>query len=290
VNLDNLDISGPGWPWLDQICEVLNRELVKISLTQVKVAAIRWTAKGNLVITGAPPASPAMLQLSALHIGAILTKALHLPHNHQVKQPRANVKWSRITINSIPTGKSESQGPYTPEECHAALAELNPTYTTLAVTQWPSWVHPPTSYTSGTISSLSVAFEDHDRSKLRTLLVERYLYIYGNRASVKKWKQCPRNCKDTAETHTAQHSKSNEVQLDNNEEDVVLQLTQQPKPATPPPAPHKTRQADMQEPTFKYNPTWVLEPDSPFRLSDMQDLQTPPHHTRPTRTSKKGGH
>jgi len=35
---------------------------------------------------------------------------------------------------------------------------------------------------SGAISSLSVAFEDPDGSKLKTLLAERYLYLFGNRA------------------------------------------------------------------------------------------------------------
>jgi len=101
---------------------------------------------------------------------------------------RTNTKWSKLLINGVPTGKLDSRAPYTPKECHTALAAHNPTYANLSITHKPSWVWSPTSYTSGDISSLSVAFKDPDGSKIKSLLVERHLYLFGNRATIKKWK------------------------------------------------------------------------------------------------------
>ena len=102
-------------------------------------------------------------------------------------------------------GTFKNSPAFPPKHLHMALAAINPSYALLTVTQKPSWVHPPSSYTPGAIFSLSVAFEDPDGSKLKVLLVERYLYIYGNRASVKKWKQHPNNNKDKSKPHSAKH-------------------------------------------------------------------------------------
>ncbi len=55
--------------------------------------------------------------------------------------------------------------------------------------QKPSWVHPPSSYKSNSSSSLVVAFEDPDGESSKALLVVRFLYALGTRATVKKWKQ-----------------------------------------------------------------------------------------------------
>jgi hypothetical protein len=67
-------------------------------------------------------------------------------------------------------------GAYTPEELHSFLTNANPAYTSLSVTQLPSWVCPPTSYSTGSISSLSLSFEDPDGSKLKALLSQHYIY------------------------------------------------------------------------------------------------------------------
>jgi hypothetical protein len=67
------------------------------------------------------------------------------------------------------------------------------------------WVRPPTSYTPGSISFLTLAFEDPDGSKLKALLAERYLYIYSNRVSVKKWKQHQNSNKDNSNSNPAKH-------------------------------------------------------------------------------------
>ncbi|KAI0270912.1 hypothetical protein BGY98DRAFT_1100551 [Russula aff. rugulosa BPL654] len=91
---------------------------------------------------------------------------------------RANVKWSKILINGLPTGVSDSRGAFTPDECNSALASENPSYAPLIIAQKPSWVKPPHSLTAGLSSSLIVAFEDPDGSKARTLLGAKYLYAF----------------------------------------------------------------------------------------------------------------
>jgi hypothetical protein len=104
-----------------------------------------------------------------------------------------NVKWSRLLINNIPTGVSPARGPYSPSECHAALAVDNPVYRTLRLTQSPSWVRRPSSYSEGSSSSLVIAFEDPDGSQLRSLLAGRSLYAFGQEGLLKRWKQKPRS-------------------------------------------------------------------------------------------------
>ena len=75
---------------------------------------------------------------------------------------RHNVKWSKLRINSIPTGKADTRGSYTPDEVQNALVTENTAYATLTITQKPSWVRDPSSYQPGSISSLSFSFEDPD--------------------------------------------------------------------------------------------------------------------------------
>ena len=94
------------------------------------------------------------------------------------------MKWSKVLINGVPTGVTGDRGAKTPDECHAALALENPTYASLQITQKPSWVRPPTSYTIGSASSLVVAFEDPDGSKSEALLASRQLFLFGARAKV----------------------------------------------------------------------------------------------------------
>jgi len=103
----------------------------------------------------------------------------------------ANVKWSKILINSVPVGINKNRGPWTPEENHYSLATHNPSYTSLLITQQPNWVRPPSTLTLGTQSSLVMAFEDPDGTARCTLLASKYLYIHGNRARVSCWKETP---------------------------------------------------------------------------------------------------
>jgi hypothetical protein len=108
-----------------------------------------------------------------------------------IPHTRANVKWSKILINGLPTGVTDSRGAYTPDECQTALISENPSYASLIIAQKPNWVKPPHAYTPGSSSSLVVAFEDPDGTKARALLGAKYLYAFGTRAMLRKWKQRP---------------------------------------------------------------------------------------------------
>ena len=105
--------------------------------------------------------------------------------------PQPNVKWLKIKINSIPMGKVEGIEPYTLETCHNNLAAENPVYTSLGITQKPSWICHPLLYENNTVSSLIVAFEDPDGSKLREFLTTCQLCLLGTHARVMNWKQTP---------------------------------------------------------------------------------------------------
>jgi hypothetical protein len=222
VDLAHLGVSAGDRVKLETICCALNEGLGRISPPQVQLAAVRWTAKGNLVVTGGPSSSPQSLQMVAPHINAILTLTLKLPSTSLISQPRANVKWSKILINGVPTGASKDREPYSPDECHAALTAINPAYAHLTIMHKPSWVRPPTSYQPGAISSLTVAFEDPDSTKLKALLADKYLFLFRNRVAVKKWKQCCKINKETAHDNAAEHP--TDGNLLNEEEDVEITL------------------------------------------------------------------
>jgi hypothetical protein len=148
---------------------------------------------------------------------------------------RPNVKWSKISINGVPTGVSNQCAAYDPAECHKALTSTNPSYTHLTVMQQPSWVCSPSSYSEHAVSSLSVAFEDPDGSKLKAMLVERYLYIFGTRATMKKWKHRPPIHKGTTQNPAAQYTTGDNSALKDNKDNkdkVIIHLMQIPQAET----------------------------------------------------------
>ncbi|KAH9956761.1 hypothetical protein BC827DRAFT_1270680 [Russula dissimulans] len=95
---------------------------------------------------------------------------------------RPNMRWSKLLIHGVPTNVSKDRGPSSPKECHEALYATNPSYSSLLITYKPFWVYLPSSYKPGSVSSLVVAFEDPDRSVLRSLTQAKYLYIFGTQA------------------------------------------------------------------------------------------------------------
>ncbi len=77
---------------------------------------------------------------------------------------------------------------FTPGECHQELLEDNSLYyAVLQVTQRPNWVKPPSSYQPLPLVPC-VAFEDQGGSFAHSLLSARYLYDFGCRIKVRKWK------------------------------------------------------------------------------------------------------
>ncbi|KAH8988721.1 hypothetical protein EDB86DRAFT_3081364 [Lactarius hatsudake] len=174
------------------ICAHLNAALAQSS-HQVTLSAARWTAKNNLVVVAGPDTTAPQLTSSS----HFLTTALGAFLSHDPTSPlsvtaRENVRWSRLTVNGLPTGASAARGAFTPQECHASLLADNPVYRSLRLTQPPSWVRRPDSYGPGSLSSLVVAFEDPDGSALSALLASRVLYAFGSAGTLKRWKSKPR--------------------------------------------------------------------------------------------------
>ncbi|KAH9024500.1 hypothetical protein EDB85DRAFT_1894299 [Lactarius pseudohatsudake] len=115
-----------------QICEGINNALEHAQNDLVHVSATRWTAHDNLVLTGSPATMAQSLQLATPTIHQHFSESypdsrVTLPTLHI----RPNVKWSKLLINSVPTGVSPDSHAYTPDECHAALVENNPAYASL---------------------------------------------------------------------------------------------------------------------------------------------------------------
>ena len=253
VDLAHLRIAAKDRVRLEILCDAINRKLSAITPPQATLAAVRWTAKGNLVVTGNHLATSHSLQNAAPHISSTITTTLKLPSETIKSQPQPNVKWSKLLINGVSTRVLKNSLAFLPERCHQALAASNLSYTTLNITLKPSWVRPPTSYPPGAISSLSVAFEDLDGSKLKMLLAERYLYAYSNRCSVKKWKQQKPINKDKANSNTAAHDQGDDSP---SEEDA--------DPHPTPNAPPQTASAPPQSATQTRKSTRTARPTRPF--------------------------
>jgi hypothetical protein len=214
MSLSNSDDTGKPRPRPGPICDGINEALSSSPHHQIKLSAARWTAKGNLILTGGPQVTAQQLTTAHSFISSAIAGVLADHVNiHSPPPIRANVKWSKLLINGVPTGVTSKRGSaYSREECHSALVTDNPSYAPLIVTQKPSWVRAPSSYTVGTSSSLVVAFEDPDGSKAKALLAAKYLYAFGSRVSVKKWKQ------RTTKSQTT-HSP---MDADNEEVDIIL--------------------------------------------------------------------
>jgi hypothetical protein len=104
-----------------------------------------------------------------MHVASYTKQSLNIPGTTPTPI-RANTRWFPILLNHVPTGTTSNTKAYNPYQCHAALRDENPSYTTLTITQPPSRLHDPTSYSNGSVSSLSFTFEDADGSLAANLL------------------------------------------------------------------------------------------------------------------------
>lgn len=190
----DLEVPYPKEQLTSELVTLVNDKLHAQGHQHVKLSAAKWTGKGNLVLTAHHTVTPAQLTDTSPIITSLLREAYpeYFKPTQTALTARANVKWSKILINSVPTGKCDTRGPWTPDECHRALTAHNPIYDTLKITQKPSWVRKPSSYVNGDSSSLVVAFEDPTGSHRRTLLSSRQLFLLGVRAKVSSWKDTPR--------------------------------------------------------------------------------------------------
>ena len=123
----------------------LNNMLQDSGYEDVKLSASRYTKKGNLVLMAHQHVMQSQLNAATPTIHTLVLQVYKAAEidttNIQLPPARANVKWSKILINSVPVGTREQ--PHTPEECHRSLVAHNPAYASLKVTQKPSWVRPP---------------------------------------------------------------------------------------------------------------------------------------------------
>ena len=101
VDLAKFGTDKGTWVKPEVLCHTLNERLSQISPPQVQLATVRWTAKGNLIITGSPTSSPQSLQAAAMHISAAIPSIFPHLSSTPIPQPRANVKWSKILINGV---------------------------------------------------------------------------------------------------------------------------------------------------------------------------------------------
>lgn len=181
------------------ICVTINAALDCSNSTQVHMSAARWTAKGNLVFWGGANMTAQQLTTALPHFSKALQAFLSASAKIVPQTPPTlchNIKWSKLCLNAIPMGKTETQEAQSPNQVHHALATENPSYATLTITQKPSWVWDST-YTSGTTSFLSVSFEDPNGTSAQNLLCHCTLYAFGHVIMVKRWKQSPPKCKTT---------------------------------------------------------------------------------------------
>ncbi|KAH9015308.1 hypothetical protein EDB85DRAFT_2156813 [Lactarius pseudohatsudake] len=138
---------------------------------QVTLSAARWTVKNNLVVTAGP-------DTTAHH----LTSASHL-----ISDCLATFPLCRPIPAPCPDQGELQMGP------PPSLLADNPTYRGLRLTQPPSWVRAPSTYTPGSVSSLVLTFEDPSGDSSRSLLAERSLFAFGHSGELKRWKAKPQS-------------------------------------------------------------------------------------------------
>ncbi|KAN0102394.1 hypothetical protein V8E52_011988 [Russula decolorans] len=188
VDISKSPIPKEDRPSATDLCEKINERLHNRGHKSMFLSAAKWTGKGNLVFTASPHTTSHQLQALTPDIESLVIEYLSVFTPNPTITSRPNVKWAKLLINGVPTGVKQDRGAYTPNECHNALNSHNPIYANLRITQKPSWVRSPSSLTTGTSSSLSIAFEDPDGSQLKSLLSIRQLYLFGARAKVRRWK------------------------------------------------------------------------------------------------------
>ncbi|KAI9431604.1 hypothetical protein H4582DRAFT_2062582 [Lactarius indigo] len=121
-----------------QLCTSINSALAAAQNDQVHISTVKWTARDNLVLMGGPNTMAHHLQLAIPTIHQHFSERIPASHDSHPIHIRPNVKWSKILINSVPTGVSPTTSAHSPDTCHAALVSENPNYATLTITQRPS--------------------------------------------------------------------------------------------------------------------------------------------------------
>ena len=141
----------------------------------MRISTTKWAPSGNLVMFAGPDTNLTQLQSSHHIITSTIEAALPEP---TLLASHPNVKWSKLLINSVPTGTTDISLALTHEECHQALLYDNPSYHRLQIMQLPSWVKKLSVYKPHSASLLVVTFEDLDGSALSSLIAARHLFFF----------------------------------------------------------------------------------------------------------------
>lgn len=117
------------------VCDTINKGLEgSLTHSQVHVSAVRWTVRGNLVITASADTSQYQLNSALMHVATYAKHSLNITQS--IPTPiRANTRWSRILLNCVPTGTTSENEAHSPTQCHTALRDENPSYASLTITQ-----------------------------------------------------------------------------------------------------------------------------------------------------------
>ena len=173
-------VDGPTPP----LVTCINEALASVPfLASTRVSAGRWAPKGNLVVIAGPDTT--LTQLTSTQ--PIITKAIADWFPGPDLTSCANLCWSKLLVNSVPTGVTGDTVAHTPAAIHDQLLKENPTYRCLRIMQLPTWVRRLDLYGPGLSSSVVFAFEDPNGSLLTSLLSSRFFFLFGIQSILRKW-------------------------------------------------------------------------------------------------------
>ena len=149
--------------------------------SHVHVVGVKWTAASNIVVHAQAPSSSALVTALKATQATLVLKTI------STKDIIPNLRWSRMTLSHIFTGKEPDLPAYSPEALHEELSTHNPTYSSLIIRQLPAWIRNPKTFSDGQISSISFAFKDPDGTRAQQLMGTS-LTAFGNlRCTLKVW-------------------------------------------------------------------------------------------------------
>jgi hypothetical protein len=134
-----------------------------------------------VVVTAAPSVSAEQLDSIKSALVSIVAQSSDRP----VSVYR-DVKWSKLLLHNVWTGKSDREPAHSSEEIHRELTVHNPVYRELTVMQKPSWVKDPAELKNR--SSVCFAFEDPDGKICNQFMhSNKVLYLFGDRCPIRCW-------------------------------------------------------------------------------------------------------
>jgi hypothetical protein len=145
------------------------------------VIGATWNQAGNCILTFSPGTSARSIDA---HAG--ICRDIVDPLKPAIVS--RDVKWSRVVVHRVLTGKEDVGSLFTPEKLMQELA-CNPSIRKLHIRRMLDWIRKPETIES-IHSSISFAFEDPTGANLSTILKQR-IFMFGDMCPVKEWKDKP---------------------------------------------------------------------------------------------------